>query len=48
VVLTDHRWWSLPELEATHDVLGPRALASLIGPILAGNYPPEPLTLTDL
>ncbi len=48
VVLTEHRWWTLPELQGTSEVLGPRALASLVAPILAGDYPPAPLVLTDL
>lgn len=48
VVLTEHRWWTLPELQVTTEVLGPRKLATLVAPILAGEYPPEPLTLTEL
>jgi len=48
VVLTDYRWWTLPQLQATDEVLGPRGLASLFAPILAGEYPPAPLILTDL
>lgn len=46
-VLTEHRWWTLPELQTTTDVLGPRKLATLVAPILAGEYPPEPLVLAD-
>jgi len=48
IVLTAHRWWSHDELLATDEVLAPRALARLVGPILAGAIPPEPLVLTDL
>jgi 8-oxo-dGTP pyrophosphatase MutT (NUDIX family) len=48
VVLTAHRWWTLSELRATEEIVGPRKLASLIVPILAGTYPPAPLVLTEL
>jgi 8-oxo-dGTP pyrophosphatase MutT (NUDIX family) len=44
-VLTEHRWWTLEELQQTDEVLGPRKLAELIVPILAGSYPAEPLVL---
>jgi 8-oxo-dGTP pyrophosphatase MutT (NUDIX family) len=44
-VLTEHRWWTLEELQETDEVLAPRRLAELIVPILAGSYSPEPLVL---
>ena len=47
-VLAEHRWWSLPELEAARDeVFVPRALAALLGPLLAGDIPPQPLTVGE-
>jgi 8-oxo-dGTP pyrophosphatase MutT (NUDIX family) len=48
IVLTAHRWWTADELLRTEEVLAPRKLAHLVGPILAGRYPPEPLILTEL
>ncbi len=44
-VVTAHRWWTLEELQQTDEVLGPRKLAELIVPIVAGSYPTEPLVL---
>ena len=43
--LTEHRWWSLDELVGTDEVVAPRCLASVLPPILAGAYPPEPLAI---
>ena len=48
IVLTAHRWWTADELLRTEEVLAPRKLAHLVGPILAGQCPPEPLILTEL
>lgn len=43
-VMREHRWWSLPQLEAAGgEVFVPRALASLLPPLLAGDIPPVPL-----
>jgi hypothetical protein len=39
------RWWTPAELEATHEVFGPRALPQLVRRILAEGPPPEPLEL---
>ncbi len=45
-VMREHRWWSLAELEAASDqVFVPRALASLLAPLLAGRIPPSPLDI---
>ena len=44
--ITDQRWWTLDEiLQATDQHFGPRDLASLLGPIVLGTYPNEPLML---
>lgn len=48
IVLTAHHWWTAEELLRTDEVLAPRRLAHMLGPILAGEYPPEPLLLTEL
>ena len=42
-VMTDHRWWTLDDIVASDDVFVPRALASLLPPILSGEYPEEPI-----
>lgn len=44
-VLKGARWWTLDELRATDEVLAPRRLAELLGPIVAGEIPPEPIEL---
>lgn len=47
-VLTEHRWWSLPELEAARDeIFVPRALASLLAPLLAGDVPTAPIEVGE-
>ena len=44
-VLSEHRWWSLTEIEQSEDVFVPRSLARLLVPLLLGNYPEPPLTI---
>jgi len=44
-VLKEHRWWSLRELEATDDVLTPRALAKFLRGLLKYGLPKEPVTV---
>ncbi|CAN5803882.1 NUDIX hydrolase [soil metagenome] len=44
-VLAGHRWWSYDELRSTPDVIFPEALADLLPPLLAGDYPQEPLRI---
>jgi len=47
-VLAEHRWWSLPELEAAHDeVFVPRALAALLTPLLTGDIPASPIEVGE-
>ena len=47
-VLAEHRWWSLPELEAARDeVFVPRDLAALIAPLLAGVLPLTPIEVGE-
>ena len=41
--MTEHRWWTLDEIVASDEVFVPRALASLLPPILSGEYPEEPI-----
>jgi ADP-ribose pyrophosphatase YjhB (NUDIX family) len=41
--LTEARWWSAAELEATTDELVPRALASHLRALLADGPPAEPI-----
>jgi hypothetical protein len=44
-VLARHHWWSIDELRALDDVVFPEEIAELLPPILAGNYPDEPLII---
>lgn len=47
-VLAEHRWWSLAELEAARDeVFIPRDLASLLAPLLAGEFPASPIEVGE-
>lgn len=41
--MTEHRWWTLDDIAASTEVFVPRTLASLLPPILAGEYPEEPV-----
>lgn len=39
-IMREHRWWSLADIEAARDeVFVPRALATLLAPLLAGQIP---------
>jgi 8-oxo-dGTP pyrophosphatase MutT (NUDIX family) len=43
-VTTEQRWWSIEEIVAATDHrFGPTALGDLLGQILSGEYPSEPL-----
>jgi len=44
-LLLEHRWWSVPEIEASDDVFAPSSLARLLVPIVLGTYPSEPLLI---
>jgi len=44
-ILQEHRWWTLPELEATTDVLTPRDLAALLRNLLEKGLPKNPVTV---
>jgi 8-oxo-dGTP pyrophosphatase MutT (NUDIX family) len=47
-VLTEHRWWSLAELEAAREeVFIPRDLALLLAPLLAGQIPATPIEVGE-
>lgn len=37
------RWASLAELETWPDLLAPRRFAELLGPVLAGEFPVQPI-----
>lgn len=43
--LSAHRWFTLDELRAHEEVLVPANFADLLEPLLAGEYPVEPLTV---
>lgn len=40
--ITDHRWWSMEEICASGDYFIPRALGTLLAPILRGEFPDMP------
>lgn len=40
--ITSHRWWSLEEICDSSDYFIPRALGSLLQPILRGEFPDAP------
>lgn len=41
--MPEHRWWTAAEIAASDDWFAPRHLAALLPPIVAGDYPPEPI-----
>ena len=45
--LAGHRWWSVPELAASEELVVPRDLAKLLPPLIAGELPPEPLEVGE-
>lgn len=45
-VYAEHGWWSLADLQATNEVVYPEGLAALLAPIMAGDIPTAPLSLT--
>lgn len=44
-VLARHQWWRIDELRACTDVIFPEGLAEHLPPVLAGEYPTEPITI---
>ncbi len=44
-VIDEFRWWSVGELASTDQQVYPLGLAGLLGELLAGRIPPEPVTL---
>ncbi len=44
-LIDDIRWWTLEELKATEEVAHPVGLADLLGDILAGRLPEDPLDI---
>ena len=42
-----HRWWTLPEIQASSDLFAPRRLGELLAPILKGVFPVTPVRLTE-
>lgn len=43
--VTGHRWWTLKELAGTGDDVYPFGLVPLLGELLAGRVPDEPVRL---
>lgn len=44
-IITEHRWWSLSEIEAADETFVPRDLARLLVPLVLGQYPKTPLEI---
>jgi len=44
-VITGHRWWSVPELRATTELILPVGLAGLMERLLRGDIPAPPVRL---
>jgi 8-oxo-dGTP pyrophosphatase MutT (NUDIX family) len=44
-MLSDHRWWTVDEVEASHMKVFPSGLAPLLRDLLAGRMPGEPVRL---
>jgi hypothetical protein len=44
-LMDEFRWWSLAEIQASGAFFAPPSLHVLLPPILAGEYPAEPIAL---
>jgi hypothetical protein len=40
--VSNHKWWSLDEMQPSRDEFAPRNIRNLLAPILAGEYPGIP------
>jgi 8-oxo-dGTP pyrophosphatase MutT (NUDIX family) len=47
-MIREWRWWSLAEIAASNEVMFPTDLAALLGDVIAGRYPAEPLVIARL
>ncbi|MEO8898323.1 MAG: NUDIX domain-containing protein [Candidatus Dormibacter sp.] len=43
----NYRWWSLEEVQSSHDLFAPRTLAEHLAPLLHGRFPPEPVEVGE-
>jgi len=41
--IVGHKWWGASELETSGDDFVPRRLVALVGPIMTGQYPVNPI-----
>ncbi|HXN02622.1 MAG TPA: NUDIX domain-containing protein [Candidatus Dormibacteraeota bacterium] len=39
----EHRWWTLAEVQASHDEFAPHRLGDFLADLLGGRIPPEPI-----
>jgi hypothetical protein len=44
-LIVEHRWWSVPEIGSSTEWFAPRRLATLLPPVLRGEYAAEPLAI---
>jgi 8-oxo-dGTP pyrophosphatase MutT (NUDIX family) len=44
-MITGHRWWTVAELRAATEVIAPLGLADLVGRLLRGDIPANPVRL---
>ena len=47
-MIREWRWWSLEDIAASDEVIFPVGLADLLGAVIAGNYPAEPLVIARI
>jgi ADP-ribose pyrophosphatase YjhB (NUDIX family) len=45
--LAEHRWWTLAEMSVATERLVPAEFARLAGPLVAGEWPMEPITVGE-
>ena len=39
---SEHKWWSVTEMARSSETFSPMLLPELVGPLIAGEIPPEP------
>ena len=42
---SEHKWWSVTEMARSSETFSPMLLPELVGPLIAGEIPPEPLKI---
>jgi 8-oxo-dGTP pyrophosphatase MutT (NUDIX family) len=42
-MMVEHRWWSIDEISASGEWFSPQRLAELVPPLVAGDFPSDPI-----